>query len=222
MTELAGNPVSHWTTSRPEHPETTKSGRSARPASVSAVSSCHPERMWNREAPGVLGADRTQGAESRGFQRLELPHRRGIRPATAKDLPSIQVDQGGSLDCVYRLLSRVSRLPGFRIQLSSDLPRGSMSLIVDERGLAASCEQLLQGREFARFHPLPFSSIFLSLPTGMRDEAISKGWAEPHPLAGLGRVSPFAVTVYAPRDKAEELVLHRMILHAHQAAYKNC
>jgi hypothetical protein len=60
------------------------------------------------------------------------------------------------------------------------------------------------GREFAHIHPRPDGSLHAALPPELAEEAIEKGWAEQHPVARLGYISPNVVMIYAPRN-AEEI-----------------
>jgi hypothetical protein len=60
------------------------------------------------------------------------------------------------------------------------------------------------GREFAHIHPLPDGSLHAALPPELAEEAIEKGWAEHHPVARMGYISPNVVMIYAPRN-AEEI-----------------
>ena len=60
------------------------------------------------------------------------------------------------------------------------------------------------GREFAHIHPMPDGSLHAALPPELAEEAIEKGWAEQHPVARMGHISPNVVMIYAPRN-AEEI-----------------
>lgn len=59
------------------------------------------------------------------------------------------------------------------------------------------------GTEFAHLHPAPDHSLHLVLPLASAEAAIEAGWAEQHPIARLGIITPGAVMVYAPRDAYE-------------------
>lgn len=59
------------------------------------------------------------------------------------------------------------------------------------------------GTELAHLHPAPDYSLHLVLPPADAEAAIDAGWAEQHPIARLGLISPGAVMVYAPRDAHE-------------------
>lgn len=59
------------------------------------------------------------------------------------------------------------------------------------------------GTEFAHLHPAPDYSLHLVLPPADAEASIDAGWAEQHPIARLGLISPGAVMVYAPRDAHE-------------------
>jgi phospholipase/carboxylesterase len=56
--------------------------------------------------------------------------------------------------------------------------------------------------EFAHLHPSHDGSLHLALPPALAADAIGKGWAVAHPLAGV-RLTPGMVLVYGPRDPAE-------------------
>ena len=57
--------------------------------------------------------------------------------------------------------------------------------------------------EFAHLHPAPDHSMHVVLPVKTAEAAIEAGWAELHPIARRGIISPGAVMVYAPRDAVE-------------------
>jgi hypothetical protein len=59
------------------------------------------------------------------------------------------------------------------------------------------------GREFAHIHPMPDGSLHAALPPELAEEATEKGWAEQHPVARLGYISPNVVIIYAPRNSSE-------------------
>ncbi len=162
--------------------------------------------------------ERLLAFELHDVPRLRLPQRDGTRPVVAKCLPYLQLEQEGSLTRIHRLVSRVSRLPGLHLSLGCNTPIGSISLVQDRHSLEFGRE-FFSTRELARFHSPPFASVFLAPPVAMRQEAMRKGWAEPHPWAGHHSVSPLAVVLYAPRNKIEELVVLSMILHAHQSLH---
>jgi phospholipase/carboxylesterase len=56
--------------------------------------------------------------------------------------------------------------------------------------------------EFAHLHPTYDGSLHVALPPAQAADAIGKGWALAHPLAGV-RLTPGMVLVYGPRDEAE-------------------
>lgn len=71
---------------------------------------------------------------------------------------------------------------------------------------------IARGREFAHIHP--DGSLHVALPPERAREAVSKGWAEPHPLAQyLGNEG--MVMLYTPLDKEELDVVFGLILDSY-------
>jgi hypothetical protein len=56
------------------------------------------------------------------------------------------------------------------------------------------------------------------LPGELVDEAVTAGWAEPHPVARMGLIPRTAVMLYAPRDEAELDVIERLVRASHAFA----
>lgn len=56
--------------------------------------------------------------------------------------------------------------------------------------------------EFAHQHPPYDGSLHVALPHALAAEAVGKGWATAHPLAGI-RLARGMVLVYGPRDEGE-------------------
>jgi len=80
--------------------------------------------------------------------------------------------------------------------------------------VAGPREAFLIDREFSHLHPVPDSSLHLSLPPHVAEVAISAEWAEFHPLAGTDTLPSTIVMVYAPRDDAELEIVLGLVAHA--------
>jgi hypothetical protein len=72
--------------------------------------------------------------------------------------------------------------------------------------------------EFAHLHPAPDYSLHLVLPPAAAEAAIQAGWAEQHPFARRGIISPGAVMVYAPRDAHEAEITASLVRMSHAYA----
>jgi hypothetical protein len=59
------------------------------------------------------------------------------------------------------------------------------------------------------------------LPVETVNEAVDKGWAEPHPVALRGLIPANAVMLYAPRDEAELDVIETLVRASHAFACRS-
>jgi luciferase-like monooxygenase len=74
------------------------------------------------------------------------------------------------------------------------------------------------GREFAHIHPMPDGSMHAALPPELAEEAIEKGWAEQHPVARMGHISPNVVMIYAPRNAGEIEIVAELVAESYRYA----
>ncbi len=89
---------------------------------------------------------------------------------------------------------------------------GARALWLEEGLPLAHPEVIARGREFAHIHP--DGSLHASLPPQRAQEAIEKGWAEPHPLAGsLGMEG--LVLLYTPLDAEELDVIFALVVDSY-------
>jgi hypothetical protein len=79
-------------------------------------------------------------------------------------------------------------------------------------------EAFMIGREFAHIHPMPDASLHAALRPEVAQEAISKGWAEQHPVARMGYIPQNVVMIYAPRDLQEIEVVAGLVVEAYRYA----
>jgi hypothetical protein len=87
----------------------------------------------------------------------------------------------------------------------------------DEFSAGPPCAFIVD-HEFCHLHPLPDSSIHLTLPKDIRERAIRRGWAEQHPVSRAGILPQTLVMVYAPRNSAELAIVLRLVWHSYQFA----
>src|ERR687893_1109394 len=137
-----------------------------------------------------------------------LPNRSGSRPRTTPANPHTQLEQNPQLEVAKQLAHRVFTLPGVEERPSAISVPGAQALWLRNEVPAGPQEAFMIGREFAHIHPLPDGSMHAALPPELAEEAREKGWAEQHPVARMGYISPNVVMIYAPRHAGEiELVV---------------
>jgi hypothetical protein len=148
-----------------------------------------------------------------------LPTRAGERPRTTPTNPHTQLDQQpGDLRWIAELARRVLALPGVVEQPSRVSVPGARALVLGPDEPTGPPEAFLIDREFAHLHPAPDHSLHAMLPAGTAAEAVTAGWAEPHPIALRGLIPPTAVMLYAPRDEAELDVIEHLVRISHAFA----
>jgi hypothetical protein len=119
---------------------------------------------------------------------------------------------------VEELAQRVFTLPGVQERPSAISVPGARALWLREDVPAGPREAFMIGREFAHIHPMPDGSLHAALPPEVADEAMSKGWAEQHPVARMGHIPQNVVMIYAPRDAQEVEVVAGLVVEAYRYA----
>ena len=132
-----------------------------------------------------------------------LPERAGQRPSTTPTNPHTQLDQNPEDLVVRELAQRLFALPAVEERPSAISVPGARALWLRDEVSPGPPEAFLIGREFAHIHPIPDGSMHAALPPELAQEAIEKGWAEQHPVARMGHISPNVVMIYAPRNAGE-------------------
>ncbi|MFC5951463.1 luciferase family protein [Pseudonocardia lutea] len=141
-----------------------------------------------------------------------LPERAGTPPDPTPDLPQLPVGPPGTLqDAVWARIRGLGRERPAAIG-----PAGTRSLVLDADvpGDPAALVHAAEG-ELAHLHP--DGSLHLVLPDALAYDALGKGWALAHPLAGV-RLPAGLVLVPAPRDEAEVEIVAALVTAAHRAA----
>ena len=147
-----------------------------------------------------------------------LPKRNGARPRTTPTNPHTQLEQNPPLDVVEELARRVFAVRGVEERPSAISVPGARALWLREDVPVGPREAFMIGREFAHIHPMPDGSLHAALPPEVAEEAISKGWAEQHPMATMGYIPQNVVMIYAPRDAQEIEVVAGLVAEAYRYA----
>jgi|HubBroStandDraft_1064217.scaffolds.fasta_scaffold00989_8 hypothetical protein len=129
--------------------------------------------------------------------------RPGPRPLTRASLPHVQLNQWPPADVHSALLDQCTNLPHIAVQQSRMGLPDTLALRVVDKFAHGAPEAFIDDHEFCHLHALPEGSIHLALPDPARQEAVSLGWVEPHPAAGLTILPATLVLLYAPRDAQE-------------------
>jgi phospholipase/carboxylesterase len=134
---------------------------------------------------------------------MALPSRTGPRPRTTPTNPHTQLDQLAPAAMQAELARRLFALDGVVERPSMISVPGARALWLADDVPAAGPGAFMIGREFAHVHPPYDGSLHAALPPALAEEAISAGWAEPHPMALRGVIPRSIVMLYGPRDPAE-------------------
>src|SRR5215213_6705404 len=147
-----------------------------------------------------------------------LTQRSGSHPRTTSTNPHSQLEQNPRREVVDELAHKVFALPNVEERPSAISVPGARALWLREDVPAGPQEAFMIGREFAHIHPMPDGSLHAALPPEVAEEAISKGWAEQHPMATMGYIPQNVVMIYAPRDAQEIEVVAGLVAEAYRYA----
>ena len=149
---------------------------------------------------------------------LVPPLRQGEPPRTRKGLPHAQLDQWASPEIGAELIRRSLRLPYVKQQESRLASKDTLALYLPDAAAAGPPDAFMDAHEFCHLHPQPETAVHVMLPKKIRSQAISAGWAEPHPITHLGILPKSLVLLYAPRCKEELEVVFRFIQTSYEYA----
>lgn len=171
---------------------------------------------WLAERADFLRRRRVPGPQPARWAGLEtLPLRAGKRPDVSVTIPQQQLTGNAPAELQEKLFARVAALPGVHSTQSAISVPGARGFMVAD-GQAGPADAFLVPRagEFAHLHPRTDGSLHVALPVSLAAQAIERGWAVAHPLAGI-RLTPGMVLVYGPRDEAELDVVTAIVSTSH-------
>ena len=147
-----------------------------------------------------------------------LPLRAGQRPAVSWTIPQEQLSDNAPRQLQESLFARIRLLAGVSTSQSAISVPGARGLMVKPAPEAPVDSFLVPSAgEFAHQHPSHDGSLHLALPPDLVADAVAKGWATAHPLAGI-RLARGMVMVYGPRDENELHVVAAMVETSHAYA----
>jgi luciferase-like monooxygenase len=139
----------------------------------------------------------------------ELPQRFGPKPDTTHPSrehpePHKQISQIAPLHMQEQLFMRAQSLPGVTVGKSLVSVPGARAFHLDEVLAHGPAGAFQRGREFAHIHPAHDGSLHMTLPHGLYEEVLAKGWGEPHPVSGT-------MMVWGPRTEEELEVIWTLV-----------
>ena len=147
-----------------------------------------------------------------------LPRRAGQRPTVSWTIPQEQRSDNAPVDLQEKLFAGISSLAGVSTSQSVISVPGARGLMIKPEPDAPEDAFLVPSAgEFAHQHPSHDGSLHLALPPQLAADAVAKGWAVAHPLAGI-RLARGMVMVYGPRDENELHVVAAMVETSHAYA----
>lgn len=148
-----------------------------------------------------------------------LPTRAGEPPETSAGNPQHQLSQVAPAPLQEQLWQRLRTLDAVTTGTTKVGDPGIRALFVD-RGTAAGPDEafiLPADGEFAHLHPEADGSLHLVLPDALAYDALAKGWAIAHPLAGI-RLTTGMVLVPGPRNGMELEIVTGIAAASHRYA----
>ena len=152
------------------------------------------------------------------MKRKGLPERTGSRPSTTPTNPHTQLDQHPEELVVRELVRRVFALPDVEERPSAISVPGARALWLRNEETPGGRRSAARRRELAHIHPLADGSMHAALPPELAEEAREKGWAEQHPVARMGYISPNVVMIYAPRHAGEIEIVAGLVAESYRYA----
>ncbi|MDN5861725.1 MAG: DUF5519 family protein, partial [Pseudonocardia sp.] len=143
-----------------------------------------------------------------------LRPRAGLPPGLTSGVPQHQLTQNGPADLQEQLWARLADLPGVSTGPAKVGVEGTRAVFVQRGDAPDTAFVLPADGEFAHLHP--DGSVHAVLPEELAYDALAKGWAFAHPLAGV-RLARGLVLVPGPRDPGELETVAALVAAAHRA-----
>ena len=145
-----------------------------------------------------------------------LPDRAAPRPRISVTIPQQQISDNSPPELQEKLFARLSTLADVGTGQSAISVPGARGFTLTGTHTGGPEEAFLvpQVREFAHLHPGHDGSLHIALPVGLAADAIRRGWAVAHPLAGI-RLTPGMALVYGPRDEFELDIVTAIVSASH-------
>lgn len=148
-----------------------------------------------------------------------LPERAGEPPEVSVTTPQQQESQNSPAELQEALYGRLVKLDAVSTGPSGISVPGARALLLDRAETAGpdSAFILPDVGEFAHLHPEHDGSLHLALPDALAYDALAKGWAAAHPLAGI-KVTTGMVLIFGPRDAEELEIVAGIVAASHRYA----
>jgi phospholipase/carboxylesterase len=160
---------------------------------------------WIAERLDFLGRRGPLGDEHASWVGLPddvLPVRAGRRPEVSWTIPQEQRSDNSPQNVQEELFRRVAALPGVESAPSAISVPGARGFRTAPSAGPVDAFLVPRAGEFAHLHPAYDGSLHVALPPSLARDAVEKGWAVAHPLAGI-RLARGMVMIYGPRTRHE-------------------
>lgn len=149
----------------------------------------------------------------------ELSPRSGPPPAVSVATPQQQESQNAPGHLQEALYQRVGLLDEVQASPSRISVPGARAFTLPPQAANGPADAFIVPAfgEFAHLHPEYDGSLHLTLPTPLAIDALEKGWAASHPLAGI-RLSTGMVMVFGPRTEDELETVAGIVAASHAYA----
>lgn len=141
---------------------------------------------------------------------IELPARSGPKPHTTQWAPHLQIDQNAPQAMLKALADRVFALAEIEERPTLFSADGARALWLKNEIAPGPSNAFLGAREIGHFHPWD-GSMHVALPPLIAPQAVSKGWAEIHPVALAGGAALNIVMVFGPRTPEEVDIIFSLL-----------
>jgi phospholipase/carboxylesterase len=146
-----------------------------------------------------------------------LPERAGAAPEVSVTTPHQQESQNAPAALQEELFARLEHLPGVTTGPSELSVPGARAFLLEAAAGPEDAFMAPASGEFAHLHPAADGSLHVVLPIALAYDALAKGWARAHPLAGI-QATPGLVMIFGPRDAAELEIVAGVVEAAHRYA----
>ena len=208
----------HGTSGAAAYGHRDESGHQLGQAAVRQLAGWLQQRLaWlDRHDPDTVGTSKVTWSS---FTDGVLPERVGPPPHVSVQTPQQQLSQNAPPELQERIFDHVAMLSGVRTAPSVISVPGARAFTLDAAHAHGSDVSFIvrAAGEFAHLHPGYDGSMHVALPQPFAADAIARGWAVTHPLAGL-HVPAGMVLLYGPRDEQELSTITGILDVAHAFA----
>ena len=197
-----------------EAPEIPTNEPPATPVTTPALPTVEATQVAEEEIPVVAEPSTNDEASSiTESANFALPERSGPQTQTTGSVPHIQIGVNPVQAVNDELYRRAFTLPGVEDRSTTISLPGARGMWLSDNMELARPEVIVNGREFAHFHP--DGSLHASLPFERALELTERGWGERHPWADEREGWDGFVMLYTPITMEELEITFQLIVESY-------